>query len=599
MTITLLTQRASTLHWYHWLVLFLSAVLTLTAWAVTSSQVEQKAKTQFEFQAHQLVELVQERMSKYEEALLAGVSALHMYQAPASRADWKIFADQFDVPRHFPGINGIGVIHYVPDNKIKRYLEWQRKQLSEYVPHPARTASEYWPITYIEPMQNNLKAVGLDMAHENNRYTAAKNARLTNTATITAPITLVQDSEKAPGFLFYAPWFSDEVPEYYGDTKDGFLGLVYAPFIVNKLMNGTLSGEKRLVNFSLYDNQELLYSDLNVSNMRHHSDPHFTQTLELNIYGRVWTFVIQSSPLFEAQQNTTQPLLILVFGIIVDGLLFILFLMLVREKDRVDEYAKHLTKDLQLRTDKLETVTKDLQVRNQALQEANRELDQFAYVASHDLKAPLRGISQLVTWLIEELSEFLTPQTEQYASLLSNRVQRLEKLLDDLLAYSRVGRKPGQLGRFNLEQYCEETLELISPQRKISLVCHNHIGEFETLTTPLELILRNLISNAVKHHHKEIGTIYVSGEDIGDMYQFVVEDDGPGIPEQFRERVFELFHTLQPRDTVEGSGLGLSIIKKVLDLYSCHYSIDSSSLGGCAFRFSWPKNNPVLVKEAS
>ncbi|WP_337136304.1 CHASE domain-containing protein, partial [Staphylococcus aureus] len=100
-----------------------------------------------------------------------------MYQAPASRADWKIFADQFDVPRHFPGINGIGVIHYVPDNKIKRYLEWQRKQLSEYVPHPARTASEYWPITYIEPMQNNLKAVGLDMAHENNRYTAAKNAR--------------------------------------------------------------------------------------------------------------------------------------------------------------------------------------------------------------------------------------------------------------------------------------------------------------------------------------------------------------------------------------------------------------------------------------
>ncbi|WP_425667788.1 CHASE domain-containing protein (plasmid) [Vibrio tubiashii] len=592
------TQRVSALSWYHWLVLCLSAGLTVTAWKVTSIQVEQKAKAQFEFQARQLVELVQERMSKYEEALIAGASALQMYQGPVSRQDWRVFAEQFDVPRYFPGINGIGVIHYVPEEKLAPYLKWQRKQLPDYALHPVRASSEYWPITYVEPMQDNLKAVGLDMAHESNRHTAAKNARLSNKATITAPIVLVQDSKKTPGFLFYVPWFSGHATQYYGDNTDGFLGLVYAPFVFSKLMSGTLSGDKRLVNFSLYDEEDLLYRDLNETSGSINDQPLYTQTLELNLYGRVWRFVIKSAALFEAQQNTSQPLIILVFGILVDILLFMLFIMSVREKERVTKYAKHVTKDLQLRTDKLERVTKELQIRNQALQEANRELDQFAYVASHDLKAPLRGISQLVTWLNEELEEFLTPQTEQYTSLLTNRVQRLENLLEDLLAYSRVGRKQGQLTVFTLERYCQDTLELIAPQHYTKLICRDNIGEFETLTTPLELILRNLISNSVKHHDKGSATIYVSGEDRGKDYLFIVEDDGPGIAEEFRERVFELFHTLQPRDHVEGSGLGLSIIKKVLELYSCHYSIDSSAHGGCAFIFTWPKNNALLLKDA-
>ncbi|MEZ8193110.1 MULTISPECIES: CHASE domain-containing protein [Vibrio] len=587
----ILSKRLNALNWYHWLVLLLSAGLTFSAWKITSTQAEQKAETQFLFQAHQLAELVQERMSKYEEALLAGSSALRMYEDPVSRTKWKMFADAFDVPHHFPGINGIGVIHYVPADKLDTYLDWQRLQLPGYQINPSRIADEYWPITYVEPSEDNLKAVGLDMAHESNRYTAAKNARINRAATVSGPIVLVQDSKKTPGFLFYVPWFSDRVPQYYGDDADGFSGLVYAPFVFSKLMNGTLSGDKRLVNFNLYDNKELLYSDKANHNTDSLTPPVYTTTLELKLYGRTWQFEIESSSQFEDQHSTSQPLLILAFGILVDVLLLILFIMLVRERERVTEYANEVTKDLKLRSDKLEVVTKDLQRRNQALQEANRELDQFAYVASHDLKAPLRGISQLITWLSEELEDFLTPKTEQYTTLLNNRVMRLEKLLDDLLAYSRVGRKQGQLATFNLKQYCTETLELLAPQQNIILHCTDNIGSFDTLTTPLELILRNLMSNAIKHHDKESGNIYISIDATESHYQFIVEDDGPGIEKEYRERVFDLFHTLKPRDSVEGSGLGLSIIKKILDLYTCQYSITSNSHGGCTFIFSWPKSN--------
>lgn len=590
-------RSTKALHWYHWLVLLLSGALTLTAWRITSVQVEQKAKAQFDFQASQIVELVQERMSKYEEALLAGVSALQMFGEPATREDWKVFADAFDVPHHFPGINGIGVIHYVPAEKLAAYLAWQRESFPEYDTHPARHSTEYWPITYVEPIEDNLKAVGLDMAHEANRYNAAKNARELNQATMTAPIILVQDSKQTPGFLFYVPWYSDTVTALFGDEHDGFLGLVYAPFVVNKLMSGTLSDDKRLVDFSIYDGNELLYDGIPDTDDDY--TPKFTKQLALSFYDRVWTFNIQSSPLFDSQQSASQPQLILAFGILVDVLLFALFIMLARAKERAELYAQNVTKDLKARTEALEVASNDLQQRNQALQDANRELDQFAYVASHDLKAPLRGVSQLVTWLTEEINDHLTADAAHYSSLLKNRVKRLEKLLDDLLAYSRIGRRQGEIRDFNLDAYGQETLELLSPDKNMQLFSNDQIGTIDTLATPLELIIRNLISNAIKHHDKSVGAIYISGVDEGEHYTFRVEDDGPGIAKEYRERVFELFHTLQPRDEVEGSGLGLSIIKKILELYSCRYHIEDSAHGGCAFVFTWPKNNDVFVRGRS
>ncbi len=149
------------LHWYHWAVLALSLILTFGAWYVTDQQVQQKTQARFEFQSNQIINLVRERMEKYEEALWAGVAALHMQSKPSDRSSWKEFAESLKVEERYPGVNGVGVIHYVPTAKLENYLAWQRKELPAYKIHPPHEHKEYWPISYVEPQSNNAKAVGL------------------------------------------------------------------------------------------------------------------------------------------------------------------------------------------------------------------------------------------------------------------------------------------------------------------------------------------------------------------------------------------------------------------------------------------------------
>lgn len=583
------------LHWYHWVVVLLSLVLTLSAWYITSKEVEQKARAQFEFQSEQIIAQVQERMAKYEEALWAGVAALHALPGEASRADWHTFASSLQIGIRFPGINGIGVIHYVPPEKRQAYLAWQRQTMPDYAMYPAHEQPEYWPITYIEPQESNRKAVGLDMAHERNRYTAAMKARETGNANITGPITLVQDTQKTPGFLFYAPWYADDevMPETYGDNDRRFLGLVYAPFIMYKLMGGTLANTNRQVNFSIRDGEQVLYNELNPYSEDYDPNPLFRHEQTLSLYGRPWHFTVQSSRLFRDQHTQNQPMMILIGGLFIDALLLTLFVVMARANQRAVHYADEVTQDLRLRQSDLETARYHLEARNAELEEANKELDQFAFVASHDLKAPLRGIIQLSGWIKEDIQDQLTPETAEYMRLLQSRTQRLECLLDDLLSYSRAGRKNGEIRTFNVQQRVAELFQLLSPPLGFQLLCHDEIGDITTFSTPFDLVIRNLMGNAIKHHDRAEGMIWVHAWEADSRYHFSVQDDGPGVPPEYHAKVFELFHTLRPRDEVEGTGLGLSIIKKILERYECEFRLESDGVRGTCFTFTWPTPSQI------
>lgn len=582
------------LHWYHWAVLGLSLILTLGAWYVTSQQVQQKAKARFDFQSEQVIELVQERMAKYEEALWAGVAALHMHNDIASRDDWRVFANSLKVEDRFPGINGIGVIHFVPPAKRDVYLDWQNLDKPGFSIHPSHNNSEYWPITYIEPEESNFKAVGLDMAHEFNRYSAAQRAKESGLAQITGPIILVQDAQKTPGFLFYAPWYTkNEVPNKYGEEADGFLGLVYAPFIMHKLMDGTLLNSNRQVNFSIHDEGFELYSELSDKSENYDAAPIFSEKKTISFYGREWIFTVQTSKLFREQLSDSQPLMILIGGIFIDSLLLVIFVILSRANHQAVIYANQVTSELKDRQKELERARVDLERRNSELVEANSDLDQFAFIASHDLKAPLRGISQLVQWVGEDVEDRLTPETSKYFDLIKNRVSRLESLLDDLLVYSRIGRKEGVVEQVSIKQKIRELFDLMNPGEHLKLTVVSEVESMRTMVIPLEQVIRNLIGNAIKHHDRKEGHIVIEILRSDQSYVFYIKDDGPGIPLEHRERVFDLFHTLKPRDEVEGSGLGLSIIRKILDRYKSSYGIGDNGGRGCVFHFTWPLDNEI------
>jgi PAS domain S-box-containing protein len=222
------------------------------------------------------------------------------------------------------------------------------------------------------------------------------------------------------------------------------------------------------------------------------------------------------------------------------------------------------------------------------LTRSNDDLNNFAYVASHDLKSPLRGVDQLATWIEEDLGGSLNSETQSHLRLMRSRINRMEMLLDDLLAYSRVGQSDNPVAAVNTGNLVRDIFELAASRKNIALIVATDMPVIRAQKVPLELVLRNLINNAIKHHDKPQGTIRVEAQPYPGGYEFTVEDDGPGIPAEHQKRVFTIFQTLKPRDEVEGSGMGLAIVKKAVETAGGAVTLESDGKLGCVFRFTWP-----------
>ena len=226
-----------------------------------------------------------------------------------------------------------------------------------------------------------------------------------------------------------------------------------------------------------------------------------------------------------------------------------------------------------------------------ALAKRNQELDQFAYVASHDLKAPVRGVTTIVIWIEEELSAEISPQLHIYLTQMKGRLARLEDLINGLLAYARVGRSAHPVEEVDVARLAQEVAELVVPPG-FGLELAPNLPIFATDRLSLEQVFTNLFGNAVKYHdHAQTGLLRLSALDLGAAYEFRVEDNGPGIAPEYRDKVFLLFQTLRDRNTAESTGIGLSIVKKIIDEQNGTIRIEDGLDGrGAAFVFTWAKS---------
>jgi PAS domain S-box-containing protein len=229
-----------------------------------------------------------------------------------------------------------------------------------------------------------------------------------------------------------------------------------------------------------------------------------------------------------------------------------------------------------------------LKASHRELERSNKDLEQFAYVASHDLKAPLRAVEVLVGWLAEDLADHKAGDVQENLALLKARTARLNRLLDDLLAYSRAGRRNGEIGVVDTRELIEDVWSLLAVPDAFSLTV---AGDLPTLTTfrgPLEQVLRNLIGNAVKHHPGPRGRITVRADLSDAGCDFSVADDGAGIPEEYRDRIYQMFQTLKPRDDLEGSGMGLAIVSRIVEWQGGRVWHEPGPAGvGTVFKFVW------------
>lgn len=222
-----------------------------------------------------------------------------------------------------------------------------------------------------------------------------------------------------------------------------------------------------------------------------------------------------------------------------------------------------------------------------ALERSNRDLDEFAYVASHDLKAPLRDIDTLATWIADDAAPTLPDDSRRHLGLLLERIRRMERLLDDLLAYSRAGRKLTEPREVDVHRIARDAVALAGPSERFEIEV---VGHASVVIDPTALgqMIRNLIDNAVKHHDRERGEIRVEIGDHAGVVEVAVSDDGPGIPPELHDRVFRMFQTLRPRDEKEGSGMGLAIVKKLALATGGEVALDSEPGRGTTVRLRWP-----------
>ena len=231
-----------------------------------------------------------------------------------------------------------------------------------------------------------------------------------------------------------------------------------------------------------------------------------------------------------------------------------------------------------------------LEITNAQLQSANAELETFAYAASHDMKSPLRALSNLSTWIEEEIADVERPEATRYLGMMRERVDYLVHLVDDLLAYSRAGNVGTKLRSVRISDVVERIGQGLGVVANFELTVSGDVQALITAETPLERVLSNAISNAVNHHDQDTGSIHVEVTSDGEWVQFRVADDGPGVPEAFREQVFGVFRRLNRIG--QGTGMGLALVRKTVEGVGGQVWLDGNEPRGAALVFTWPREWP-------
>lgn len=222
----------------------------------------------------------------------------------------------------------------------------------------------------------------------------------------------------------------------------------------------------------------------------------------------------------------------------------------------------------------------------QSLEQINAELDQFAFVVSHDLKAPLRAVSNLAGWIAEDCGSDIPETSQEHLALLRKRVRYMENLISGILGYSRT-QQFNEHGIADTEVLIHDVIESLTPPDTITVSVKGSFPVISTQVTKLQQVITNLISNAIRYTDRDGGQISIECIQLEDRCQFTVTDNGDGIPKEQHDSIFRLFHTLSPSGD-DSSGIGLAIVRKLVEENKGRIWVESESGKGCRFSFTWP-----------
>lgn len=259
------------------------------------------------------------------------------------------------------------------------------------------------------------------------------------------------------------------------------------------------------------------------------------------------------------------------------------------QKNVIVQGLEHRRQELENRNAQLSEMNTVLKDYASSLSKSNSELEKFAYVASHDLKAPLRAIGTVADIIEEEVSDISSEETKANFEVIRQRVQRMENLINALLNYSKVNRDNGNESTVQIDQLITEVLPVVNPGNKVPVKISADAIAVVTDKLKLKQVITNLVSNAICHNENMEPEIEFDARECDDEFVFSVKDNGHGIDPRFHERIFVIFQTLKSRDEQEHMGVGLSISKKIVEELGGRIWIESEPGKGTGFHFTIPK----------
>lgn len=578
-----------------WLVLFASLAVTWLAWDHERDTAQEQLRRQFDFALRDTASRIEQRVMTYEQ-MLRGVQGMFSIVGISEREMLESYVAALQPDANFSGIQAIGIVENVAADRLGEHLGAMRRLgFVDYEIQPDGQREAYAPIVQREPnIGVNRSRLGFDTWSDPVRREAMEKARDSGLPVISGKVQLSVDSGAGapPGFIMYMPVFGKGLPrQNVAQRRASLAGWVFVSFRVKDVMASLYGELPQGLAFTIYDGVALADRDvLYKSPEDAGAAAAFASNEYLVVGGHTWTLAAKMRKSFEGGAGRHTASVVAVAGVGLGLLLSSLVWLMATGRARALQLAQSMTRDLRAAKEAAEDAQRSLAAQAHNLAQSNADLEQFAYVASHDLRTPLRNIVSYAQLLERRYKGHLGADANDFIDFIVENSKKMTLLISDLLEYSRVSRQAAPLEAVSVARVVHLAMGNLRPDLEGSgaEIRIGALPDVRAVETYLVSLFQNLIGNAVKYRSQERPLqIAIAAERISpDLWQFSLADNGIGIEPAYHDKIFEIFQRLDPAGDAEGTGIGLTLCRRIVHRFGGTIWVESEPGRGSTFCFT-------------